>query len=183
MIGSAIFFFFSRFWAAITRVFAGVLVDTRVSPVNTTTLATLVARNQRVLIYASDYVEYVLFSFFFFFTCTYICFDLLGALGKKCMIVNDVVLFLSHASLCGCVRSKFRFIRLVSLLFFLALFLSLSLSLSLTIDRSKQQVYQCIAVCCRRLLHWQSITGPLFRCHLFVASNFSLSLSFRCRIV
>jgi len=45
------------FWKKIEQLFDGLLLDTTVSTLNKTTIAQLVERNHRVIIYASDYAE------------------------------------------------------------------------------------------------------------------------------
>jgi hypothetical protein len=46
------------FWHEIESVFQGLLFDTTISSANTTTINTLLSRNHRVMIYASDYIEF-----------------------------------------------------------------------------------------------------------------------------
>eukprot|EP01006_Ploeotia_vitrea_P058068 TRINITY_DN68733_c0_g1_i1.p1 TRINITY_DN68733_c0_g1~~TRINITY_DN68733_c0_g1_i1.p1 ORF type:complete len:479 (+),score=21.77 TRINITY_DN68733_c0_g1_i1:25-1461(+) len=47
-----------KFWKEVEQLFSGLLLDNRVSSTNKTTLATLIQRNQRVIIYAADYVKF-----------------------------------------------------------------------------------------------------------------------------
>ena len=46
-----------KYWKAIQSVFSGLLLDTVQSPLNETSLTTLIQRNQRVIVYASDYEQ------------------------------------------------------------------------------------------------------------------------------
>lgn len=46
------------FWSQIKKTFQGLLLDTKSSPLNSTSLPELVKRNHRVVIYASDFVEF-----------------------------------------------------------------------------------------------------------------------------
>lgn len=45
------------YWQAIVDVFDGMLINTTQSPVNATSIRNLIARNQRVVFYATDYEE------------------------------------------------------------------------------------------------------------------------------
>ncbi|MEO5968352.1 MAG: hypothetical protein ABIQ95_00370, partial [Bdellovibrionia bacterium] len=47
-----------KYWASIEALFSGLLLDSVNSPLNSTSLETLLQRNQRVIIFASDYNEF-----------------------------------------------------------------------------------------------------------------------------
>merc|ERR1712072_864225 len=47
-----------KFWAQIEHLFNDLLIDTTKSSINTTTLAELVARKHRMIIWATDWVEF-----------------------------------------------------------------------------------------------------------------------------
>jgi len=46
------------FWQNILSIFSGIVVDVRKTPINTTSIQSLITKNTRVVFYATDYVEF-----------------------------------------------------------------------------------------------------------------------------